>query len=221
MKKNFAFTLAELLISLTVIGIVATLAIPVVIENTIEREHKILLKKAVKNINDAISLNIAKGNGDLFTFQLRNANLTLPEYLSLNLDSATGVVQYSTSNVTVFETKDGVKYIFPRQNNNNGSTSCGSYGLGITDDKNPQGRTATSPCTMVIDVNKGKNLGSSYTNSIENLPLNPKVSEQNRINNFNADKSVSGAFAVFLTDKTVVLPPDVANLIEDTYDSEE
>ena len=72
MKK--AFTLAEVLITLMIIGIVAALTIPSVISNYQQQEFKTGLKKAVSVLNEAIQTNIASDgetpydNEDLFNY---------------------------------------------------------------------------------------------------------------------------------------------------------
>ena len=58
MKKGF--TLAEVLITLAIIGIVAALTIPSVISNYQQQEFKTGLKKAVSVLNEAIQTNIAQ-----------------------------------------------------------------------------------------------------------------------------------------------------------------
>ena len=58
MKK--AFTLAEVLITLMIIGIVAALTIPSVISNYQQQEFKTGLKKAVSILNEAIQTNITQ-----------------------------------------------------------------------------------------------------------------------------------------------------------------
>jgi len=60
MKK--AFTLAEVLITLAIIGVVAALTIPSVILNTNQTEYKSSLKKAVSVLNQAVSLRMAVEN---------------------------------------------------------------------------------------------------------------------------------------------------------------
>ncbi len=56
-KKGF--TLAEVLITLAIIGIVAALSIPSVISNTQQQEFKTGLRKAVSVLNSAITMNMA------------------------------------------------------------------------------------------------------------------------------------------------------------------
>ena len=86
MKK--AFTLAEVLITLMIIGIVAALTIPSVISNYQQQEFKTGLKKAVSVLNAAIQANIAiEGetpyeNRHLFDYLQRHMNVirTLERY---------------------------------------------------------------------------------------------------------------------------------------------
>ena len=58
--KFKGFTLAEVLITLAIIGIVAALTIPSVISNYQQQEFKTGLKKAVSVLNEAIQTNIAQ-----------------------------------------------------------------------------------------------------------------------------------------------------------------
>ena len=59
MKRLKAFTLAEVLITLAIIGVVAAISIPSVISNSQQQEFKTGLRKAVSVLNQAITMNIA------------------------------------------------------------------------------------------------------------------------------------------------------------------
>lgn len=59
MKKIMGFTLAEVLITLAIIGVVAAMAIPSVISNSQQQEFKTGLRKAVSVLNSAITMNMA------------------------------------------------------------------------------------------------------------------------------------------------------------------
>ena len=87
--KKYGFTLAEVLITLMIIGIVAALTIPSVISNYQQQEFKTGLKKAVSVLNEAIQTNIAQDgetpyeNADLFSyFQRHMSVLNTGKYLS-------------------------------------------------------------------------------------------------------------------------------------------
>ncbi len=58
MKKS-GFTLAEVLITLAIIGVVAAISIPSVISNSQQQEFRTGLKKAVSVLNQAITMNMA------------------------------------------------------------------------------------------------------------------------------------------------------------------
>jgi len=67
MKKTskHGFTLAEILITLTVIGVVAALTIPTLLQNTNQAELKAAWKRAYADINQATMLIINDNGGDL------------------------------------------------------------------------------------------------------------------------------------------------------------
>ena len=96
MKKKKAFTLAEVLITLMIIGIVAALTIPSVISNYQQQEFKTGLKKAVSVLNEAIQINIAQDgetpyeNGDLFGYLQRHMNVLKTFYYVRCLNKTTG-----------------------------------------------------------------------------------------------------------------------------------
>jgi prepilin-type N-terminal cleavage/methylation domain-containing protein len=83
-KKINGFTLAEILITLLIIGVVASLVIPALINDTQEAELKIAFKKAYSDINQATMLLINDNAGSLKGLCANNdcqKNLFLP-YLS-------------------------------------------------------------------------------------------------------------------------------------------
>jgi len=57
-KKGF--TLAEVLTTLMVIGVVAAMTIPTLINSTDDQQHKVALKKGISVLSQALQLNIAK-----------------------------------------------------------------------------------------------------------------------------------------------------------------
>ena len=63
MKKIFGFTLAEVLITLGIIGVVAAIIIPTVINNTQNREYKAAYRKAYSAFGQAFTQ--ALTNGDI------------------------------------------------------------------------------------------------------------------------------------------------------------
>ena len=67
MTKRFGFTLAEVLITLGIIGVVAAMTIPTLISNTNGAQFKTAYKKALSTLNQAVLMNIAMEDTDLST----------------------------------------------------------------------------------------------------------------------------------------------------------
>ncbi len=63
-SKTFAFTLAEVLITLGIIGVVAAMTIPTLISNTQKKEALTRFKSAYAQLNQAVKLSISD-NGDI------------------------------------------------------------------------------------------------------------------------------------------------------------
>ncbi|MCD8024385.1 MAG: type II secretion system GspH family protein [Candidatus Gastranaerophilales bacterium] len=170
MKKSLGFTLAEVLITLAIIGVVAAMTIPSVIVNTNQAEFKTALKKAVSVLNSSMTMNIALEGESPYD----NSNLF--DYLQqhMSIMKSTTALSFNTANLA-FYTSDGIRYEIPTtsktlsshegtsvifNNNRSGSHSssnagsrsgipgyCGSYGVasstGVTN----------YPCLILVDVN--------------------------------------------------------------------
>ena len=174
----FGFTLAEVLITLAIIGVVAALSIPAVISNSQQQEFKTGLRKAVSVLNSAITMNMALDgespydNANLFGYLMKH--MAVMESTSDLKGKYYVVAQNSRpwSN-TVFYTTDGMRFelrygnfqsSFPLYENNdinvcNAGMSgiynfgdvcggCGSYGLNNNSDN-----TTKPPCMIMVDVN--------------------------------------------------------------------
>ena len=116
MKKQ-GFTLAEVLITLVIIGVIAAMAIPTVMNNTNAQEYKTAFKKAIETMNSGLQMEYA-------TEGLTAQDFTEPEQLvtmfkrRLNVmdqqnitwpqpDSKTGKTGTSCGG-TIFSTQDGM-----------------------------------------------------------------------------------------------------------------
>ena len=125
MKRGF--TLAEVLITLLIIGVVAALTIPSVISNYQQQEFKTGLKKAVSVLNEAIQTNIAQEgetpyeNADLFNYlqkhmSILKSNLSYHCYdeatkTALNIDNPFSTsCSGSTYSNMIFYTTDGMRF---------------------------------------------------------------------------------------------------------------
>ena len=177
--KLKGFTLAEVLITLMIIGIVAALTIPSVISNYQQQEFKTGLKKAVSVLNEAIQTNIALDGETPY----ENSNLI--SYLQRHMNTMSIYSQYGN---LVFYTTDGMRFevphyfsctssnmklyesgvdIFEARIEGRGKgwcsgrphySKCGSYGLGT----NPH-NTDIPPCFITVDVNGDKKPNPKYT----------------------------------------------------------
>lgn len=65
MTKRFGFTLAEVLITLAIIGVVAAMTMPTLINNTNGAQFKTAYKKALSVLSQAVVMNIALDDYDL------------------------------------------------------------------------------------------------------------------------------------------------------------
>ena len=96
MTKRFGFTLAEVLITLGIIGVVAAMTIPTLISNTNGAQFKTAYKKALSTLNQAVVMNVALDDTDFSTLVKAsgtsdsNSN-TMVEILTARMQSATDV----------------------------------------------------------------------------------------------------------------------------------
>ena len=119
MKKR-GFTLAEVLITLAIIGVVAAIAIPSVISNSQQQEFKTGLRKAVSVLNSAITMNMAidgespYDNKDLFNYLKRHMSI-LQTTLQLPWNSVYvgwNGSEYPPGENAAFYTTDGMRFEF-------------------------------------------------------------------------------------------------------------
>ena len=179
MKRLKAFTLAEVLITLAIIGVVAAISIPSVISNTQQQEFKTGLRKAVSVLNSAITMNMAidgespYDNADLMAFLMRHMSVSrVVPYMTEQFISYNSKGQRRNS---AFYTTDGMRFefwnwsgphytkSFPLYENPaislctittktyaEGGTPCYCGSYGLNN--NPDG-TTKPPCIIMVDVN--------------------------------------------------------------------
>ena len=98
MTKRFSFTLAEVLITLGIIGVVAAMTIPTLISNTNGAQFKTAYKKALSTLNQAILMNIAMDDEDFSTIgedkdTQTNSGTRLSEIFDASLSGASSTDQ--------------------------------------------------------------------------------------------------------------------------------
>ena len=182
-KRCYGFTLAEVLITLAIIGVVAALSIPAVISNSQQQEYKTGLRKAVSVLNSAITMNMALegespyDNANLFGYFMKHMSV-----LKSTTDLRTYFGNPSSAHNAAFYTSDGMRYEFrmgPHNDSNkplyeNSSVSVctrstissttyydtdgvtilgGCLGCGSYGLNNNSDNTTKPPCLMMVDVN--------------------------------------------------------------------
>lgn len=152
MKKS-GFTLAEVLITLVIIGVIAAMTIPTLLSNTNKQETKTALKKAMSVINQAITLNYALTGNEM--------NITINNVGNLNkfMYSRTSILKYDAANKGYF-TADGIAYYF------NGTQACPDVSTTIGASGTVSDANYTDVCKLTIDVNgdRGPNMISGGDN---------------------------------------------------------
>ncbi len=162
MKKQ-GFTLAEVLITLVIIGVIAAMAIPTVMNNTNAQEYKTAFKKAIETMNSGLQMEYATegltaqdftGPEQLVTMFKRRLNVMDQQNIAWpKPDSKTGKTGTDCSG-TIFSTQDGMIFCVVSfeglSAEGNDGTKCDSY------NEHPCG---TAP-NLYIDVNgaKGPNI---------------------------------------------------------------
>ena len=132
MKRSYGFTLAEVLITLAIIGVVAALSIPAVISNSQQQEFKTGLRKAVSVLNSAITMNMALDGESPYD----NANLFGYLMKHMSVMKTTTNIKYwycmyprfypdDCYNNAAFYTTDGMRFEFRLHNNFANAKSSG------------------------------------------------------------------------------------------------
>ena len=225
MKKR-GFTLAEVLITLAIIGVVAAISIPSVISNTQQQEFKTGLRKAVSVLNSAITMNMAiegespYDNANLFGYLQRHMNV-MKSYNGINslriyyyYISHSGK-SYLGSN-SGFYTVDGMRFEHLSSTSDalsgpvlhetgqrtcvndiyNICGGCGSYGLATNPNK-----TTKPPCAIMVDVNGDR----------KPYPGNVNCEDSNCAKQYNilqaplpTDKKVKDIFTILITEDRAI-----------------
>ena len=172
MKKT-GFTLAEVLITLAIIGVIATLTLPALMTNTAEQQYKAGLKKGINTLTEAAQTNGAQAGFDFGSVTVASTNMDDSEQSiwgllasRTNMDrklSGTdnvstdklGAVAGQSGNIAVFF-RDGAALIFPKTSKIDNDTGA------LQDDGLPLGIAA------IYDTNgmKGPNLLSNCDGKI-------------------------------------------------------
>ena len=101
MTKRFGFTLAEVLITLGIIGVVAAMTMPTLMNSTQGAQYKAAYKKALSAISQAVTLNVA-----LDEWSFADATGTSPYTVTELLSSRMNVVRTEEGNTNIKDAKN-------------------------------------------------------------------------------------------------------------------
>lgn len=151
MSKKMGFTLAEVLITLGIIGVVAAMTIPTLMNQTSQAEFKTGFKKIISTLNQAITMNVALDDSDfhvlsasttantsiygMFTARMNTIAVDTTASTNTSIDpSGVSALLKATDNYAIFF-NDGMVLAWPST-----SAAC----------------TDIVPCDAIVDVNGGK-----------------------------------------------------------------
>ena len=185
MKKHLGFTLAEVLITLGIIGVVAAMTIPTLMSNTNSSEMKTAFKKMLSTMNQAVTMSVAlnyvdfaditnTGTGDDSLYQILNDKMHIVKsVLGANAsDEEVTTMGFNTSNYTLFFA-DGMVLSYNPTN----MKQCTNYNVAAR-----SGR-----CVGIVDVN-----GKRKPNKLSNCQASLNEGGANS-GTISADNTVSGA----------------------------
>lgn len=143
MIKRFGFTLAEVLITLGIIGVVAAMTIPTLMNQTGQVAFKTGMKKAVSVFNQAITMSVALDNSD---FSILSTGTTTGSIFNM-FNTKMNVVKTTTSGDTQLGT--------PAFRNSSNYILYFNDGMAMTFPQAAANCTAPrqTNCQIVVDVN--------------------------------------------------------------------
>lgn len=155
-KRRKAFTLAEVLITLVIIGVIAAITVPTLMNNTNGAEMRSALKKAISSINQALEMSFAIDNmyvNDFTTPQAVVDNVFAKRMTVMSEASSKTFTNTELCDGATFTTADGAMFCITNWKTNpnadNQTSECNSYNtLPCTED-------SSSP-NLYIDVNGQK-----------------------------------------------------------------
>ena len=191
MKKHAGFTLAEVLITLGIIGVVAAMTIPTLMSNTGKAEFKTAFKKIISAVNQAVTLSVAidymdfgdatAGTGADSVFEILRKKMQIAKTESSSVDDVKRMFGTTGgSNYTIFFA-DGMVLSYPQSMHN-----CTNY-----DNINMKG------CAAIVDVNGVKN-----PNRLSNCQYSAASGTLSTIQN---DSSVSGSNSNFCGEENTLV----------------
>ena len=152
--------MAEVLITLVIIGVIAAMTVPTLMNNTNAQEFRSALKKAISATNQALTLHYALEGSSAQDYT--TASALVDDVFKTRMSVVEGSTAFTSNDCTdgvVFTTSDGLIYCvsknYKSDNKDDDSSACDAYNI------NPCG---TAP-NMWIDVNGAKKPNTATTSS--------------------------------------------------------
>ena len=154
MRKHAGFTLAEVLITLGIIGVVAAMTIPTLMSNTGKSEFKTAYKKIISAVNQAVTMSVAIDYLDFGDAYSGTAN-TESIYRILQNKMQIAKTETSTSNPEI-------ERMFKASGNSNYTIFFAdgmvlSYPKNAANCTNQMANERRTVCAGIVDVNGTKN----------------------------------------------------------------
>ena len=213
MTKRFGFTLAEVLITLGIIGVVAAMTMPTLMNSTQGAQYKAAYKKALSALSQAVTLNVAL---DEWSFADLDSDADGSYGLQTMLTSRMNVVRTETGNTNMKDPKgDTYKAKYSSAGKGQGVTQTQDIGAtnvtlffndGIMFTFNPTQATA---CTQADGADAKKCYGFIDVNGIKAPNRIVQCDGGNGTDDSCDIKSPTDIYPVVFYDQTV-LPNSVA-----------
>ncbi len=221
------FTLAEVLITLAIIGVVAAISIPSVISSSQQQEFKTGLRKAVSVLNSAITMNMALDgetpydNSNLFGFLTKHMavvettqNINGKYYIDSSGSGIYNNAAFYTTDGMRFELRSGpTQFSFPLYENNSisvctkglsGNLNASHTGTNVCNGCGSYGLNSNSdnttkpPCLVMVDVNGDKKPNPNNVNCKSSTCAKPyKFSDAK-------GTKLTDLFTIMITDKSAI-----------------
>lgn len=160
MKKS-GFTLAEVLITLGIIGVVAAMTIPTLLSTTNDQEYKTGIKKAMSALNQAVTMSVALDGTDFSAMSSGTGTGSIYEMFTKRMN----VVSTGTSSVIGNDFNAAANY-----------TLFFNDGIGITYPSTVTACTTATQCKMKVDINGTKKPNTTSLATDTTLPMRDQYS---------------------------------------------
>ena len=203
MRRHAGFTLAEVLITLGIIGVVAAMTIPTLMSNTGKAEFKTAFKKVISTVNQAVTMSVAIDYLDFGDAYAGTANTeSIYRIIENKMQIAKAITTGGNSN--------------PEINRMFGGSGANNYTIFFADGmvlSYPQSAenctvqnatTKRTQCAAIVDVNGTKN-----PNKLSNCQWDSMAGAQSSITSDNSATGASTGFCIegntFISDQYSVI----------------